>query len=58
MRDFTRPAAARRVQLHFQQIDQRAAAREDSVALQQRLMLERLEIQVLRKRVDKILVGN
>ena len=39
--------------LHFQQFDRRAAPAEDAVALQERLLLHRLELQILRERVDE-----
>src|SRR6478672_10021424 len=53
-----RPPAARSVELHFEQIDQRAAAREHAIAFEQRLVLEHVKIEVLSERVDEIFVGN
>ena len=44
--------------LHLQQLDQRPAAGEQAVALEERLLLDRLELEVLRERVDQILVGH
>ena len=41
---------------HFQQLDERSAAVEQAVALEQRLFLDRLELEVLRERVDQIFV--
>ena len=40
-RHLPRPPAARRVHLHLEQVDQRAAARQHAVAFEQRLVFER-----------------
>jgi hypothetical protein len=44
------------VDFDFQQIDQRAAAREDAVAFEERLVLDDLEIKVLGQRIHEILI--
>ena len=41
--------------LHFQQFDERSAAREQAVTLEERLFLERLELHVLRQGVDHLI---
>ena len=50
--------AAGRVGLHLEQLDEALAARQDAVALEQRLPLHRIETEVLRQRVDEVVVGN
>jgi hypothetical protein len=45
------------VELHLDQIDQRAAASEDPRTLEQRLVLDDLEVEILREGVHEILVG-
>ncbi len=50
------PSAAFHQRLHFEQLDQRAAARQRAVALEQRLLLDRLELEILRQRVDQFVV--
>ena len=49
--------AAQRDRSHLEQVDQRLAAREHAVAFEQRLAFERLEREILRQRVDEILIG-
>ena len=44
--------------LHLEQIDERPAARHQSVALEQRLLLDGFEIEILRQRVDQVFVGH
>jgi hypothetical protein len=46
------------MQFHFEQIDQRAAARQHAVAFEQGLMLEDVEVEVLRQRIYEIFVRN
>src|SRR5258705_2717476 len=48
--------AARGMEIHLEQVDQRAAPREDAVTFEQRLALDDFELQVLRERVDEVLV--
>src|ERR1051325_9691515 len=56
MPDVAGPPAAWRVELHFEQVDQRAATGEHAVAFEQRLPLEDLEVEILSERVHKIFV--
>ena len=44
--------------LHFEQLDQGFAALQQAFAFEQRLLFDRLQFQVLRERVDEILVGH
>ena len=44
--------------LHFQQFHHRAAARERSQPFQQRQLFHWIELQLLRQRVDEVLVGH
>ena len=43
---------------HFQQLNQCAAASQDALALEQCLSFERIELDILRERVDEIFIGN
>ena len=56
MKDLPGPAAARRVDFNLEQLDERAAAGEDAVAFEQRLVLDGVEVEILREGVDQILV--
>ena len=44
------------MRFHLEQLDHRSAARNRAAALEQRLLLDRLELEVLGERVDEILV--
>jgi hypothetical protein len=44
--------------LHLDQLDERAAPRQHAGTFQQRLLLERLQLEILRQRVDQIVVGH
>src|SRR5256885_1005363 len=50
--------AARRVQLHLQQIDECPAAGEHALTFQQGLAFHDIELEILCERVDEILVGH
>src|SRR5262245_15466929 len=52
------PAAAGGHALHFQELKQGAAAGKHAITLEQRLPLKRIEVDILRERVDQIVVGN
>src|SRR5579872_7011838 len=48
--------AARSHQFHLEQLRERLRALQEARLLEERLLLERLEVEILRQRVDQILV--
>ena len=42
--------------LHFEQFHERSTARERAVAFEQRLLLDWLELEILRQRIDEFIV--
>src|SRR5439155_26733827 len=58
VRDLWAGGRSRHHDLHLERLDERLGSRPEAVSLEQRLLLDRLQVQILSERVDELLVGH